>query len=55
MHMYVTSALQKTDMKAVSLQLALDILHRKEDRDLITGLKSRTNAGKLSIDNPPQK
>ena len=28
MHMYVTSALQRTDMKAVSLQLALDILHR---------------------------
>jgi hypothetical protein len=53
MHMYVTSALQKTDMKAVSLQLALDILHRKEDRDLITGLKSRTNAGKLGIDHPP--
>ena len=47
MHMYVTSALQKTDMKAVSLQLALDILYRKEDRDLITGLKSRTNAGRL--------
>jgi hypothetical protein len=46
MHMYVTSALQKTDMKAVSLQLALDILYRKEDRDLITGLKSRTNAGR---------
>ena len=45
MHMYVTSALQKSDMKAVSLQLALDILHRKEDRDLVTGLRSRTNAG----------
>ena len=43
--MYVTSALQKSDMKAVSLQLALDILHRKEDRDLVTGLRSRTNAG----------
>jgi len=46
MHMYVTSALQRTDMKAVALQLALDILHQKEDRDLITGLKSRTNAGR---------
>jgi len=46
MHMYVTSALQRTDMKAVALQLALDILHEKEDRDLITGLKSRTNAGR---------
>jgi len=46
MHMYVTSALQKTDMKAVALQMALDILHEKEDRDLITGLKSRTLAGR---------
>merc|ERR1719361_651785 len=46
MHMYVTSALQKTDMKAVALQLALDILYNKEERDLVTGLKSRTNAGR---------
>ena len=41
MHMYVTSVLQKTDMKAVALQMALDMLHEKEQRDLITGLKSR--------------
>ena len=27
--MYVTSALQRTDMKAVGLQLALDLLHEK--------------------------
>lgn len=29
MHMYITSALQKNDMKAVGLQLALDLLHEK--------------------------
>ena len=29
MHMYITSALQRTDMKAVGLQLALDLLHQK--------------------------
>ena len=29
MHMYITSALQKTDMKAVGLQLALDLLYEK--------------------------
>ncbi|CAG0883766.1 unnamed protein product [Darwinula stevensoni] len=46
MHMYITSALQVTDMKAVGLQLALDLLHRKEKRDLITGLKTRTLAGR---------
>ena len=43
---YITSALQRTDMKAVGLQLALDLMHEKEHRDLITGLKSRTNAGR---------
>ena len=68
MHMYITSALQRTDMKAVGLQLALDLLHEKvnilifcfrkipidqyifcdfqEKRDLVTGLKSRTIAGR---------
>ena len=34
---YITSALQRTDMKAVGLQLALDLMHEKEHRDLITG------------------
>lgn len=29
MHMYITSALQKSDMKAVGLQLAMDLLHEK--------------------------
>jgi len=29
MHMYITSALQKSDMKAVGLQLALELLHEK--------------------------
>ena len=41
MHMYVTSVLQKTDMKAVALQMALDMLHEKEQRKYLTGLKSR--------------
>ncbi|XP_012231474.2 NADPH oxidase 5 [Linepithema humile] len=50
MHMYITSALQKNDMKAVGLQLALDLLHEKEKRDLITGLKTRTNAGRPNWD-----
>jgi len=29
MHMYMTSALCKTDMRAVGLQLALDLWHEK--------------------------
>lgn len=28
MHMYITSALQKNDMKAVTLQLAMDLVHQ---------------------------
>ncbi|CAH2057944.1 unnamed protein product, partial [Iphiclides podalirius] len=50
MHMYITSALQRHDMRAVGLQLALDLLHEKEKRDLITGLKTRTNAGRPNWD-----
>ena len=46
LHMYITSALKKTDIKAVALHMALDILHQKEKRDLVTGLKTRTNAGR---------
>ena len=46
LHMYITSALKKTDIKAVALHMALDILHQKEKRDLVTGLKTRTNGGR---------
>ena len=35
MHMYITSALQKTDMKAVGLQLALDLLHKKVQKSFV--------------------
>ena len=35
MHMYITSALQKTDMKAVRLQLALELLHEKVKLELL--------------------
>lgn len=45
-HMYITSALDRTDMKAVGLQMALDLLYQKEKRCLITGLKSRTQPGR---------
>ena len=75
MHMYVTSALKNTDMKAVGLQMALDLLYAKVSilssfllykhlvatyffffqinqghRDLVTGLKTRTNAGRPNWD-----
>ena len=50
MHMYMTRALQRSDMRAVGLELALDLLHEKENRDLVTGLKSRTKAGRPNWD-----
>ena len=37
-------------MKAVSLQMALELLHKKSKKDLITGLKTRTNAGRPNWD-----
>lgn len=46
MHMYMTSALSKNDMKAIGLQMALDLLAKKEKRDSITGLRTRTQPGK---------
>ena len=45
-HLYMTSALRKTDMKALGLQMALDLIHKKENRDLITGLRTRTQTGR---------
>ncbi len=45
-HMYITSALHKSDIKAIGLQLALDLMHEKGRRDLITGLKTRTQPGR---------
>ncbi|XP_053319757.1 NADPH oxidase 5 [Spea bombifrons] len=46
MHMYMTSALCKNDMKAIGLQMALDLLAQKEKKDSITGLRTRTQPGR---------
>ncbi|NWT13814.1 NOX5 oxidase, partial [Vireo altiloquus] len=46
LHLYMTSALGKGDMKALGLQLALDLLAAKENRDSITGLRTRTQPGR---------
>ena len=42
--MYITSALQKTDMKAVGLQLALELLHQKVSWQLLEKVKSKYGA-----------
>ncbi|XP_029808256.1 NADPH oxidase 5 isoform X2 [Suricata suricatta] len=46
LHMYMTSALGKNDMKAIGLQMALDLLAKKENKDSITGLQTRTQPGR---------
>jgi len=46
LHMYNTSALRKDDMKGLALQVAMDLLYAKEERDLLTGLKARTIQGR---------
>ncbi|XP_054858261.1 NADPH oxidase 5 [Eublepharis macularius] len=46
MHLFMTSALSKNDVKAIGLQMALDLLAKKEKRDSITGLKTRTQPGR---------
>ncbi|XP_013789730.1 NADPH oxidase 5-like [Limulus polyphemus] len=49
-HIFITSALHVNDMKALGLQLALDLLHEKSTRCLITGLKTRTQPGQPDWD-----
>ncbi|XP_039578959.1 NADPH oxidase 5 [Passer montanus] len=46
LHLYVTSALGTGDVKALGLQLALDLLAAREQRDSISGLRSRTRPGR---------
>ena len=44
--MYMTAAVKKTDMKGIGLQIALDLMHEKSKRDLIAGLKVKTQPGR---------
>ncbi|KAM9183530.1 LOW QUALITY PROTEIN: NADPH oxidase 5 [Dugong dugon] len=45
LHTYMTSALGKNGMKAIGLQMALNLLAKKEKKDSITGLQTWTQAG----------
>ena len=46
LNMYMTAAKSRGDIRGIGLQLALDLLHRKKGVDAITGLRSRTKAGR---------
>ncbi|XP_041325060.1 LOW QUALITY PROTEIN: NADPH oxidase 5 [Pyrgilauda ruficollis] len=50
LQLYMTSALGKGDVKALGLQLALDLLAAREQRDSISGLRSRTRPGRPDWD-----
>ncbi|KAL8595540.1 hypothetical protein ACOMHN_000748 [Nucella lapillus] len=50
MHMYMTSALTKKDMKGIGLQMALELIHESEQTDLVTGLQTRTQPGRPDFD-----
>ncbi|KAM5243477.1 LOW QUALITY PROTEIN: NADPH oxidase 5-like [Hipposideros larvatus] len=45
LQVYMTSALSKNDMKAIGLQMALNLLAKKEKKDSVTGLQTRTQPG----------
>ena len=48
--MYMTSVLKKDDIKVICLQMAIDLLHKNTQKDVITGLKTRTEAGRPDWD-----
>ena len=49
-HLYMTSAIKKNHMEGVGLQLALEVVHKKEQKDFFTGLQTKTQAGRPNWD-----
>nr|XP_031361616.1 NADPH oxidase 5 [Lonchura striata domestica] len=50
LQLYMTSALGAGDVRALGLQLALELLAAREQRDSISGLRSRTRPGRPDWD-----
>ena len=50
MQNFITSAAAKNEMKGLGLQMALDIVHKQPGRDVITGLKTKTQPGRPNWD-----
>ncbi|CAC5426805.1 NOX5 [Mytilus coruscus] len=50
LHLFMTSAVKKSNMEGVGLQLALDLVHRRESKDFFTGLEARTQPGRPDWD-----
>ncbi|NXH50184.1 NOX5 oxidase, partial [Dicaeum eximium] len=50
LQLYMTAALGRGDVKALGLQLALDLVAAREQRDSISGLRTRTQPGRPDWD-----
>lgn len=48
-HIHLT-AMQTSQIKSIGIQLALYLMHEKNNKDLVTGLKTRTKAGRPNWD-----
>ena len=46
MQMYMTAAMSMNDMKGLGLQMALDAMHKKNKKDVVTGLKEKLQPGR---------
>ena len=46
MHLFITTAKSKTDLKGIGLQMALELIYQEERTDLLTGLRTRTQPGR---------
>ena len=46
MQLYLTAAASESDIKGLCLQMALDLMRNKEDKDLLTGLRTKTRSGR---------
>ena len=44
-HLFMTG-MKRLDLKNIGLQMALDLVHEKEERDLLTGLRTKLQAGR---------
>lgn len=50
LHLFMTSAVKKSNMEGVGLHLALDLAHRRDSKDFFTGLEARTQPGRPDWD-----
>ncbi len=49
LHVYITRAVAKTDMCAVGLRIAMNLFHKRTNRDFFTGLRTQTKAGRPNL------